>query len=318
MVPGTDAPPSSLTPEERRRLDRLRDARGLAELRSITGSDGLHEAYFDAKAEWSTLRAKELAGEPERPGLPGDAVTVDGREFVVHGITHAGTEAERDVVRAGVAELLEAGASVYTEQGIRPMYFRDFPEVCEMDDYRWAIAECKRRELDSHVEDLQVDEFGGISEDVDSISSRFQDAVFSLIDSGSEFYGRAFADALGDVASSFLDSHETAATAEDYTSFTLSRAAAEDPDRLRELQHYYHRRFLPQPVEREWLRRHDPELELVTHARNQRMVEYAVYHADGEGPVHLIVGAAHQPGVVYYLERVRDGELTVEGFELAE
>lgn len=54
---------------------------------------------------------------------------------------------------------------------------------------------------------------------------------------------------------------------------------------------------------------------LVTHARNERMAEYVMYHAEDETNVHVIVGAAHQPGVRYYLEAFRDGEKTLTGFE---
>ena len=104
----------------------------------------------------------------------------------------------------------------------------------------------------------------------------------------------------------------------DFEAFAKSRRAAEDPTRLGELQRYYKTTFLPQPLEREWLRRHDPELEAVSHARNERMADYVVFHADDEETVHLIVGAAHQPGVVYYLERHRDGHRDVSGFELVE
>jgi pheromone shutdown protein TraB len=46
------------------------------------------------------------------------------------------------------------------------------------------------------------------------------------------------------------------------------------------------------------------------------MADYAVFHNDDAEEVHLIVGAAHQPGVVYYLERYRDGRTVPESFEL--
>jgi hypothetical protein len=104
------------------------------------------------------------------------------------------------------------------------------------------------------------------------------------------------------------------ATGDDYEAFQKNRAASRNPDRLVDLQRYYETTFLPQPIEREWLRRHDRELEILTHARNERMAEYLVYHAD-EDPVHAIVGAAHQPGVRYYLEAIRDGRHTLSDFE---
>lgn len=309
-------PTGRLSPDERERLARFRSAESLADLVELTAAETEHEAYFAAKSEWSRLRGTELAGEPAPEGLPGNRVVVDGTPFFVHGITHADTDEERSFLQGHVDRLLGAGATVYCEQGIRPMYFADFDDVCVMDDYRWAIQECKRRNMDSHFDGVSVAEFDSISEDIHSLSARLQDPVFSLIDSGTDVYGEDFAAVLGDVASTLLTSHETMATGEDFESFTASRKAAKDPTKLRELQHYYERRFLSQPIEREWLRRHDPELEVVTHARNERMAEYAVYHADGDGPVHLIVGAAHQPGLTYYLEQFRDGEKTVEEFEL--
>lgn len=309
---------TTLTPAEQERLSTLRTADSLADLVGITGATTEHEAYFTAKAQWETLRAKELAAEPVVQGIPGNRVEVNDRVFWVHGITHADTDAEEQFLREHVSTLVGTGASIYCEQGVRHMYFRDFPEVCEMDDYRWAVRECERQNIDATLSNISAEEFDGFSEDIDSVATEFRDAVFSLIDSGSEIYGEEFASALGDVASTFLVSHETMATGEDFTSFSLSRSAAEDPTRLRDLQQYYERRFLPQPVEREWLRRHDPELELVTHARNERMAAYSVYHANESGPVHLIVGAAHQPGVTYYLERIRAGDPIVEEFELVE
>jgi len=109
--------------------------------------------------------------------------------------------------------------------------------------------------------------FDSLSEDVDSLTDRVRDGVFSLIESEAAVEQNAFRRALGDVASSLLTDKESMATGEDFESFRKRRLAAANPTYLPDLQRYYERRFLPQPVEREWLRRHDPELELVTHAR---------------------------------------------------
>ncbi|WP_255195326.1 hypothetical protein [Halorarius litoreus] len=308
---GSDA---GLDAAGRRRLAAIRAAESLAALASVVDAADEHEAYFTAKREWRDLRGRELAVLPRRPGLPGSCVVVDGHTFCAHGVTHAATDAERTFLREHVTRAVDAGATVYCEQGIRRMYFDDLPAVCEMDDYRWAMQRCAELDVDSHVGDL-LDGFDGLADQVDSLAARFQTAVFSLVDSGREVYGEEFARALGDVASSFLTSHAGLAVGDEFASFRLSRAAAEDPARLRDLQHYYERAFLPQPLEREWLRRHDPELELVTHARNERMADYAVYHNDDAERVHLVVGAAHQPGVRYYLERFRDGDRELSGFE---
>jgi len=304
------APP--LDPPERNRLDALRNATGLADLVELTSARTEHGAYFRAKREWRDLRGKELDAEPPSDGLPGTCVEIDGREFRVHGVTHADTPAERDFLQEHAEAFRDRGAEIYCEQGIRSMYFGDWPGVCEMDDYLWAKARCAELDGDSRVEAFS---FESVTEEVRSLAGEFQDVVFSLIDSGSDVYGDQFQQALGDVASEFLTDHADMATGDDFESFRKNRLAAEDPAHLADLQHYYERTFLPQPIEREWLRRHDRELELVTHARNERMADYVIYHAESD-EVHLLVGAAHQPGLRYYLKQYRDGERTLTDFEV--
>lgn len=309
---GTDL--ETLEPAEQVRYEDIRTASGLPELASRLGYSDEHEAYFAAKSVWYELRGKLLSDWTPLTELPGDCVSVDGQAFHVHGITHADTEPERRLVRDHAQELLEQGATVYCEQGIRRMYFEDLPAVYEIDDYSWAAARCREMGLDSHVDIHERDGFAELTADVRDVAGEFRDVVFSLIDSGRSVYGDGFGSALGDIASDFLMSHEEFATGEDFTSFRKSRVAAENPERLLELQRYYKQVFLPQPIEREWLRRHDPELELFTHARNERMADFAVYNSDDEA-VHLIVGAAHQPGICYYLDEHRTGDRTVKGYE---
>lgn len=304
------------TAAQRERLAAFRAATTLSDLVALTDADTEHEAYVAAKREWRDLRGAELAAEPRQSGLPGTRVDVASVPMHVHGVTHADTPEERDYLREHVTAFLDDGAAVYCEQGIRHMYFADLEAVCAMDDYRWAMARCRELEVDSHVdEDTFEAAFDGVAEELDSLSSQFQDAVFSLIHAVGERYGEEVRTALGDLASSFLTSHEDLATGEDFASYRLRRRAARNPAALVDLQHYYERQFLPQPLEREWLRRHDRELEVVTHGRNERMAGYAVYHNDAAPAVHLVVGAAHQPGVTYYLERHRDGDRDVAGFE---
>jgi hypothetical protein len=314
-----DRSSSALNPEERRWLDRVRAATSLSQLREITGADSDHEAYVQTKPTWEQLRGRKLGDPAPADGLPGDRVVVEGQPFSVHGITHADTDAERAFLREHVRKFLRADESVHCEQGVRPMYFEDFERVTEIDDYRWAMHHCRQLDLSSHVDGLIEETFdeeeSGVTDNISSAASRFRDVAYSLIDSGADVYGNTFASALGDAASTFLMDHEHLATGEDFTSHELSKAAAEDPSKLPALQQYYKRAFLPQPLEREWLRRHDHELELFTHARNERIAAWALYHADGSRPVHLIVGAAHQPGVVYYLEAYRENRWDYGEFE---
>jgi hypothetical protein len=378
---------TELSAAGRSRLAAIRDAQSLSALSNVLGVADEHEAYFAAKARWRRLRGRELdpygpandagidgagsddagtdstgsddtrsddavidgagsddAGTGEAP-VPGVTVRVGERDVHVHGVTHADTRAEREYLREHVRGFLDAGHTVYCEQGIRGMYFRDFAGACAMDDYRWALRECQRRGIESHVDG---DPFASLADDVGELASQFQEAAFSLVDASGDRFGRRFERALGTVASAFFRSHADHATGADFASFRLREQAAADPSSLWRLQRYYECAFLPQPLEREWLRRHDPELELVTHARNARMADYVVHHADGttlgqaapprsessnaassgdepgdgasssgdSGNVHLVVGAAHQPGVRYYLERHRDGDRAVDSFDV--
>jgi hypothetical protein len=319
MASESDGPArGSLTAGERRWLADVRAASDLDDLRLLTGRDDVHDAYFGAKRRWRRLRGAEL-DDGERPihaddAVPGRRVDVDGHTFHVHGVTHADTDAERAFLRAGVREYLGRGATVYCEQGIREMYFDDVGGICAMDDYRWAMERCRELGVDSHVDG----EFEAVVEDLAGAAGQFREATFKLVDRGGEVYGDRFRDALGAVASQFLRSHEDLATGRNFESFRLRAEAAETPETgLERLQRYYERAFLPQALEREWLRRHDHELELVTHARNERMADYAVFHNDTATEVHLVVGAAHGPGVAEYLEAHADGRRSVDEFELA-
>ena len=297
-------------------VEAIRNAEGLAELATAFGTESIHEAYFDAKDCWTNAIRRSQIDASDPTGFPGACVVVDGHEFHVHGITHAGTDAERTFLREHVSTYLDRDAAVYCEQGIRSLYFEPYPSVCEMDDYRWAMEQCKRLDVDSHIAALPETGVDTVLEDIASVASTFREAAFSLIESGREAYGDRFAHALGDVAAGFLTDHADLAVGKSFEAFTLSRAASQNPERLTELQQYYERTFLPQPLEREWLRHHDPELEIVSHARNERMADYVVYHNETAPEVHLIVGAAHQPGIVYYLESYRDGRELPKPFEL--
>jgi hypothetical protein len=297
-------------------VEAIRAVERLEELAEHFETESAHEAYFRAKRVWEAALRRRQETTPGAEGLPGDCVVVDGHEFHVHGVTHAGTDEERAFLREHVSTFHDREATVYCEQGIRPMYFEGLSATCAMDDYRWAIKQCKDLDIPSHLDVLPESGVDALLENLSEVATAFREATFSLIDSGTPVYGNAFERVLGDVAADFLTSHADLAVGKSYEAFTLSEAASRNPERLAELQRYYERTFLPQPLEREWLRRHDPELELVTHARNERMADYAVYHNDDAEEVHLVVGAAHQPGVVYYLERYREGRTVPDPFEL--
>lgn len=307
---------SELDAAERKRLEALRSAKSLAELVQLTDASSEHAAYFEAKQEWHDLRDKELMSLSDSGGLPGDCVVVDGQEFCVHGITHADTAAEREYLQSHITGFLDEDEAVFCEQGIRAMYFSDCPDVEPIDDYRWAMTQCTQLDETTHIDEFHESDANSVAEEIDILRGYFRSVAFSLIDSGSGLYGEEYTKALGDIASSFLSDHEDIATGTDFASFVLSERAAESPEKyLRDLQTYYMKAFLPQPLEREWLQRHDPELELVTHARNERMTDYVIFHAPDSRAVHLIAGAAHQPGIVYYLTEHRDGVRTVADFE---
>lgn len=285
----------------RRQLARIRSADSLDDLTTVVHADSIDEAYVRAKRLWSR---RPVTTTGTRDGLPGTRVTVDGVAIVVHGITHAGTDAERTAVRRHASDA--ADADVYCEQGIRSMYLTDFADVCAMDDYRWAMQRCADLGSEHRLSDLPRSEFQGLRESLEGVGDDLREAAFAVIESGSALYGDDFSATLGAVASDVFTDAEDLATGEDFEAFRRTRRAAEDPTALAALQEYYRRVLLPQPLEREWLRRHDRELELITHARNARMADYVVHEAEG-ARVEVIVGAAHQPGVRYYLEQYRDG-----------
>lgn len=299
---------------DKARLADLASAKTLEDLVGLTNETSAHEAYFAAKSEWRALTDKVLPPADTGDGFPADSIDLDGHTINIHGITHTDTQAEREFVREHVSSYTDAGAFVYCEQGIRSMYFDDFHRVCEMDDYRWALNRCGELDCDSHLDTTH--EVDTLLEDLNSVTDDFRTALFSLVESGSDLVGEQASQTLGDVATSYLTRHSDLGIGRDYTSFSLSRRASKDPTYLGALQRYYRTAFLPQPVEREWLRLHDPELEITTHARNERMADYVVHHNEEATQVHVIVGAAHQPGVIYYLRQYQTGERTGDDFEL--
>lgn len=310
MAVGQD---SRLSDSESQELDAIRGAESLAALAELTDEPTERRAYLAAKRRWQELREKELSEGKER-GLPGDRVTVENASFVIHGVTHAGTDEEREALRRRVGAWLADGDAVYCEQGIRSMYFDDIQTVYAMDDYQWATRTCRDRGLELDGTSVAGSAFDGISTNLTSLTAEARRLSFLFAESAGQLYGDAVGSAIGRTASELLASSEQQAVADDFASFRRSRAAASDPSKLGDLQRYYKRTFLPQPLEREWLRRQDPHLELFTHARNERIADYARYHADSER-VRLVVGAAHQPGVGYYLRSHRDGNRDLSSFE---
>ena len=297
---------------------------------------------------------RETCDDEPAATAPGSCTRVDGRAVYVHGITHADTDTERAFLRDRVAAWLADGANVYCEQGVRHMYLADTDacamddyrwamDRCRQagvgshvaDPFRDATldrdvgpaggsdaasgadpasgagpasgAEPPTRRSASHTEPAS-------DETPETLRRRFRDVALSLLESDAEDgAGGALRRSLEDVVSAFPPTHEELATGRDAEAVRLRRVAARDPNALAALQAYYERAFLPQALEREWLARHDPELEIVTHARNARMADYALAHADTD-EVHLLVGAAHGPGVREYLEHHRDGRRSLDGF----
>ena len=281
-------------------------ARSIQDLREITEAEGSRDAYLTAKETWRELHrtVDESTGREIKEGIPGREIDLGRTTYKIHGITHAGTREERDFLRRHVKKYIEDGEKVYTEQGIRGMYFDDFDEVKEIDDYSWASEKIERQRAGELGFDAE-------SEHVDSLKSRVMKKVFSAVSSGEKIYGGKIKHVLGNLASRFLMEPENLGTGENFLSFTLHKEASKNPGKLSVLQSHYEGTFLPQPVEREWLRNQSQELEIYTHSRNERIADYIINEAgdvwNKDQVIHVITGAAHQPGVLYYIDQYKHG-----------
>ncbi len=309
---------TGLTESQRDWLEAVRRCTSLEELRREVDVDTEDEAYFTAKEKWFRLRDDELP-PAEEGGLPASKVLVRGTTYHVHGVTHSGRDEERRHVREHVDRYLAEDEEVYCEQGLWRLYFSDRSDVYEIDDYDWAVEHCRANEVceridGEHVGDVLTRGFDAVAEEAGDVLDSVRERLFSAVGAGKKLYGERAADVLGDSLSCLLSDPTALARGDDYRAYRFSRAAAEDPSKLGELQRYYHRRFLPQTLERHWLRLHAPEVELFTHARNERIADYIVYHSE-RPVVHVVVGAAHQPGVTEYLMAHASGERDVRGFE---
>lgn len=305
--------PASTASTNRESHADIQHVQSLADLVDVMGAPSEQAAYFRAKRDWAMSQARDTRIRGTS-GIPGDVVEINGVHFHVHGITHTGTDVERDFLVDHVADYIDSGATVFCEQGLRPLFFEEM-DVEEMDDYQWATERTTTPDRESPSPG-GLEQFATLGAEVDALQSSVRRHVFSLVESAGRHLRGFSLNGVGRLLSNYLTDHEDAATATDYEAFRKSRAAARQPRRLATLQDHYWNTLLPPPVEREWLRRHDQHLEIVTHARNARMADYAVYHNTGPGDVYLLVGAAHQPGIVYYLERHRDGRRSLDAFDL--
>ncbi|MFB6283130.1 MAG: hypothetical protein ABEK59_04245 [Halobacteria archaeon] len=291
-------------------IKNLKAARSIKDLQEITGIHGPQRAYVKAKKEWHRLHGngRESYGkEIEDGGIPGKKIEVGKTTYKIHGITHSGTEEERKFLKEHVAEMIDKDHDVYTEQGIRRMYFQDLDDVQEMDDYSWASKELRRRR---NAEPENSDSSGSKLR-IENLRSGLMRTAFKVITTGEKIYGRRIKRTMGGIASDFLTRPSNMGTGEDFISFTLNRKASRNPEKLEKLQNHYERTFLPQPVEREWLRNQSEVLELYTHSRNERITDYVLDVVGdpwkNDATVHVIAGAAHQPGILYYLNDYRHG-----------
>ncbi|AEN06960.1 hypothetical protein Halar_3354 [halophilic archaeon DL31] len=76
------------------RLEAIRNATDLSEFAELYRVESRHEAYFRAKRDWEVAVAERQREAPSPTELPG-TTTVDGHDFHIHGVTHAGTPEER-------------------------------------------------------------------------------------------------------------------------------------------------------------------------------------------------------------------------------
>lgn len=297
------------------RIRRYREAEDLEDLEEITGEESKEEAYFEAKSEWYELM-EEYLGEHSNTDdrrLPGDIVEFDvehdrypkDKKFHIHGISHTGRNEEKNFLQSVTEEFVEEGNQVYCEQGFLQMYFKELTEVEEIDDYSWMMSEAS--------EMSEGEAFEGLSES-EKILDGIQNFLFSLIAEGGDFYGQEIEDTIGEGVTPFLTTKEEKAVGEGFESFVRTDDASKNPKRVIELQNYYKKVLLPVNLERKWLKKHNPELDLLTHARSERIADYVIHDVINVecNEVRIIVGAAHQCGVAHYLNQYRKNEKSIE------
>lgn len=238
----------------------------------------LREAYRTAKEEWWSLN-REPVEAYEEGELPGETATVDGTEYVVHGINHglsgriySISDEIRDILDTGLSDALDSGEPVYVEQGLEGHVSEDVssrPGFAELDDMEWAVQTEPGNMLKGMGKALAK-----IPVSIPSL------AAVGLLGGRSD---RRAVDAL----------------------HTMSQART-DPDALADLQNVVESYYLPADLEEDYRDAFNFEGSTLMVGRSRYQAREAVRRttskAETPDRVHLMVGAAHQPHIIDELE----------------
>ena len=214
-------------------------------------------------------------------GFPATTVMVNGVQYHIHGISH--DEQINDTVRKYIRGELERYLSlehvVLMEQGVSSLIFRGYIDndprleitfvdlpVVEMDDQSWA---------------KKVDHKGVRRFREKAKMWRPPTTDYDVEDIGCEVCNHIQADSVD----------------------TYNRSMG-DQTCLADLQNYVFSTHLPEQLHRQYLELFYPEEALMVSGRSRRMAEFASQYETRSREIDMVVGAAHQPGIAYYLQEL--------------
>jgi len=270
------------------------------------------QAYKFAKQEWWDLNRKETYASNN--GLPGESVKIGDITYHVHGVNHGFLGVKdnvKDYLRTETKKFLDAGCPVYVEEGFKGVLFEDMA-VEEMTDIRIAIK--------------------NYPDYIKYAAKRTAVLPLKMVSTGLVFL----------VSSIFPNSKKRGIQLSNVLYKTLS-----DTNSIANLQNATKSYFLPEPLECDWNKDYNKESLLTINKRSEIMAYLALKHesfaqekyeraklggdvsedkepdtiiekivynkiknaknAIGAKEIHVIVGAGHQPGILYYLKKKARG-----------
>jgi hypothetical protein len=227
-----------------------------------------------AREEWWALTRK-----PQGPvgRFTAREVRVGDTVAWIHGIVHGGrivarvSPAVRKELRERIAELRRRGCAVIVEQGLKDLLFRGLG-VEEMDDFTYTLR-------------------------------KWPNQMWAAI---LKFSGRALVSPiLIPPTLRLAERMEDKSGGREWGVAAAIRRALTDIRWLEDLDNAAGAARLPEPLEREFLVKHNPSEAAILSFRSERMADclFEASSRTGSRAIHAVVGAGHAPAMEYYLAR---------------